>query len=388
MRTPERTRRPRQRGWPYRARSVAIAAALLSLGAGPAVAQAAEDCYGDFSADQPEPEPAQINFGIYPGGTAGVIAGPQPEAIPDRRPLIDDALRSLRGRRGFSVHLFQHFTTWKAIPQQVRQARRRARHYHRQGIETEFVVAYRAQDAPDVRGFVRLVRQLVRRVGRLPGVHSIQVTNEVNNTASPEASDGAYEGAERSLIRGVIAADKMARMRDIRHLEVGFNWFYRLDPGTERRFWDNVASGGPRFRRALDWVGLDAYPGTFFPPATTPAGLPGSAGEVMVNALSTLRCFADDAGISDRVPIHVSENGWPTSPTRSPAEQAEKLKEMVRAVVRFAGNYNVTDYRWFALRDSNSSQPDFQQQFGLLRDDYSPKPAFGAYRKLIRQFGR
>jgi hypothetical protein len=43
----------------------------------------------------------------------------------------------------------------------------------------------------------------------------------------------------------------------------------------------------------------------------------------------------------------------------------------------------VTDYRWFDLRDHNTSSENFQHHYGLLRDDYSPKPAFEAYRRLV-----
>ena len=56
---------------------------------------------------------------------------------------------------------------------------------------------------------------------------------------------------------------------------------------------------------------------------------------------------------------------------------------MVRAVHDFRGTYHVTDYRWFDLRDHNTSSENFQHHYGLLRDDYSPKPAFGVYRDLI-----
>ena len=52
-----------------------------------------------------------------------------------------------------------------------------------------------------------------------------------------------------------------------RELEIGFNWFYRLDPQTEQEFWTELKEkGGERFVAAVDWVGVDAYPGTFFPP--------------------------------------------------------------------------------------------------------------------------
>jgi hypothetical protein len=58
---------------------------------------------------------------------------------------------------------------------------------------------------------------------------------------------------------------------------------------------------------------------------------------------------------------------------------------MVRAVHRFRGTYGVTDYRWFDLRDHRTSSQNFQQHYGLLRDDYTRKPAFAAYRRLVRE---
>jgi hypothetical protein len=56
---------------------------------------------------------------------------------------------------------------------------------------------------------------------------------------------------------------------------------------------------------------------------------------------------------------------------------------MVSTVDEFRGTYNVADYRWFDLRDHNTSSSNFQHHYGLLRDDYSPKPAFAAYRDLV-----
>jgi hypothetical protein len=60
---------------------------------------------------------------------------------------------------------------------------------------------------------------------------------------------------------------------------------------------------------------------------------------------------------------------------------------MVGAVHDFRANYNVTDYRWFNLRDADSSQPRFEQQYGITRSDYEPKPAFGAYGGLVAELG-
>jgi hypothetical protein len=134
---------------------------------------------------------------------------------------------------------------------------------------------------------------------------------------------------------------------------------------------------------ALDWIGLDAYPGTFFPPTEAP----GRERDGMVNAMSSIRCYAARAGIPESKPIHIEENGFPTSPSpdRSEQRQVEVMKTLVHAVDDFRGTYNVSDYRWFNLRDGDSTSPNFQVRYGLLHDDYSEKPAFATYRDLLSQ---
>jgi hypothetical protein len=104
----------------------------------------------------------------------------------------------------------------------------------------------------------------------------------------------------------------------------------------------------------------------------------------VVNAMSQLHdCFMPEGGISKKVPIHVEENGYPTGPGRTEADQKTALKSMVGAVNTYRANYNVSDYFWFDLRDADSSSPNFQQQYGLMHDDYSPKPAFGSFQGLV-----
>ena len=67
-------------------------------------------------------------------------------------------------------------------------------------------------------------------------------------------------------------------------------------------------------------------------------------------------CLAPMAGIGRRIPIWVTENGVPSGST-SDAQQAAALGELVRAVHDYSGTFNITDYRWFNLRDSTSSPP-------------------------------
>lgn len=316
------------------------------------------------------------------------MVGPPAAPKPEDKNSILAALSELSGGRHFVVHLYISFTGTKPAQRMaVRRARRQAKRYSRHGYGVEYVLAYRPAaraGEPDVRKFVRFSRRMTRRLARVDGVEAIQVTNEVNNTISPDASDGAYPGARDALVRGVIAAARKARKVGRDDIEIGFNWFYRLDPSSDEGFWNELGEkGGERFARSVDWVGLDVYPGTFFPPPLVPRA------DAVINSMSYLReCMMPLAGLGDDVPIHVTENGWPTAPpARSYEEQAVALEEMVRAVDTYRANYGVTDYRWFDLRDADSANPNFQQQFGLMRDDYTPKPAFSVYRDLVAELG-
>jgi hypothetical protein len=230
------------------------------------------------------------------------------------------------------------------------------------------------------------VREVVRRFGRIRAVIALQIANEVNIGFSPDSSDGAYERAPEALVRGVIAAKREARRLRLDRLKIGFNWFWHLDGAVERRFWRALRDhGGRRFARAVDWIGLDAYPGTVFP-VVVPLG---GERDAIVSALRSLRCFARVPGIPRSTPIKVEENGWPTLlPARAYAEQATRLRRMVRAVHDYRGAFNVSDYRWFNLRDADTAAPALFQHSGLLESDYDAKPAFAAYRGLVRDLGR
>src|SRR3954462_4052138 len=136
---------------------------------------------------------------------------------------------------------------------------------------------------------------------------------------------------------------------------------------------------------ALDWVGLDAYPGTVFPPAEQSLD---DYRDGMVNGMSSFRCYLRAAGIPDTVPMQIEENGWPTFGTRKEDMQAKVAEQMIRAASDFRGTYNVTDYRWFNLRDANSSDAGIAQHFGLLRDDYTEKTAFATVAKTFATYAR
>ena len=357
----------------------ALSAALVITAAGASAAAAAPH-HGFRAAPR-------LVFGIYPGGAAGTV-GPSGPVAPENPALRLAALQRLRApRRPFVLHLYASYTGasgWSAA-QQVGQE---IRDYGAAGFETELVAAYRPADggsSADVAGFAQFVRQTIDALGHVRGFVSLQVTNEANQGGSPNTSDGYYAGARDALISGVIAAKDEIRSDRAGQLKVGFNCAYATDT-SERAFWRYLGHhGGRRFVSDLDWVGLDAYPGTWGP-ALGGHGLATATTSFIVGVLRALRVlYLPLAGIPHRVPLQVSETGYPTGPDRTDAMQVTVMRAAVHAVYQARAADNITGLRWFDLRDADSSSSDLETQYGLMRDDYSPKPAFGAYRSLVQR---
>jgi hypothetical protein len=266
----------------------------------------------------------------------------------------------------------------------ISRFRKMARHYSRLGFQVELQVRYHPTPAQngDIGAWLDYVRRVVRAFGPIRHVVGLQITNEVNLTFSPNTSDGAYENAVEALARGVPAAKREARRLGYRRLKTGFNYAWRFGD-ADADFWREVGkAGGRRLRRATDWVGIGAYPGTYVPATFE------NAGDALLEGIAQVReCYMPLAGFGRRTPIHLEELGYPTGPGRSEASQAAALRAFVKTTSRYRGTYNVTALNWFGLRDNNSAGPNFQSFFGLLRDDYTRKPAFGDYRRLVRRLG-
>ena len=355
----------------------------------PALAQSDSSppgCVGDTEAESVPQRPGgeRLRFGLTPGVQTGQIGTAPAPAVPEDRPRHDAALAELRPRNGpFMLRLNRFF--WSDREAGFTRFLATARRYTAAGYGVELQVRYHPDAAQegDIGAWTAHVREVVRRFGAIRGVVALQIANEVNIAFSRDSSDGAYRGAREALVQGVIAAKDEARRRGLDHLQIGFNWAYRLDPATETSFWSALRDrGGAAFVRSLDWIGLDAYPGTIFPPVE--ANLDGYR-DGMVNAMSTIRCYAKLPGIPPSVPIKVEENGWPTFLGRSYDFQAAVLERMVRAVHDFRATYGVSDYRWFNLRDSDTSSNAVFQRAGLMESDYDRKPAFGAYERLVEE---
>ena len=207
----------------------------------------------------------------------------------------------------------------------------------------------------------------------------LQITEEPNFTTFPYV-DGSIPNVRQALVQGVITAKKEVRAGGYA-ISVGFNAALSFAPQDD--FWAALpALGGSPFLDALDYVGMDFFPDVYRP--LEPEALSGAVRDVLMH----FRQVNMAAGhIPASVLLHITENGWPTGPDRSYERQADVLETTVRLIHELRGQLTITHYEYFALRDISSAQPDKNFQFGLLRDDYTPKPAFERYQQLISELG-
>lgn len=114
---------------------------------------------------------------------------------------------------------------------------------------------------------------------------------------------------------------------------------------------------------------------TYSSPSRTRACLPRSSSCSGASARSLPRPASP--GVT---PIHITETGWPTDDQRTEKAQAEVLAAVAAAVV--ASDVGVQACEWFGLRDGRTTAT-WSARFGVLRDDYTRKPAFATLQHLI-----
>jgi hypothetical protein len=304
----------------------------------------------------------ELLFGVYPGGGTGET----PSYVKPTDGAVSARLKELAGGRPFVIHLY---TAWAWHGDWVDAEVDR---YSAAGFNVVLTVKYAppAGHEGDVAGYEKFVRSIVRRYGAKPNI-AFCIGNEANQDGNPEASDGAYPGAREAVARGVVAAsDELTRMGS--SAKVGFNFVIR-NPGDDARFLQELTQlGGPAFAPSVDVVGVQVYPGIWYPG--------GEPYDDMVAALESARRSVDGvSGLRGR-PLEVLETGAPLIDER---EQASRLDALVRATLDNHHRLNVVHFNWFDLWDADSAS-DFQfAHYGLLRSDLTEKPAFARYRSFV-----
>ncbi|MFF7023148.1 hypothetical protein ACFY97_19355 [Streptomyces klenkii] len=318
-------------------------------------------------------------FGIYPGSVTGDDTGGLAAGPPDDPSRITAALDLLQGRPGrpFLVRAYTRFddTTALGSPHATSTPADAAR-YAVRGRRLDLVAQYQSASG-DVEGYCAFLRELVEQYGDVTS--TLQVTEEPNMTSMPTL-DGAYPGVQEAIVRGVTAAKECARALGHTHLRVGFNTTPLFGPAASFVA-DLTRRAGDAFLSDLDYVGLDFFPDVFVPVAAP--DLPDAVEGLLRHHRRTV---LDPAGLG-HLPLHITENGWPTGPGRPVRRQAEVVETVVGVVAAQAGPLGLSGYTHFALRDADSGNPGLFHRFGLMTDDYAPKPGFSAFAELVERFG-
>ena len=375
------------RAWVAVAMAMAAAILLIALAIPPtdAPAQGEDQC---LQADPPPiTAPAhRLRFGITPLA-AGTIGPSQAAPKPESEAAAQQKLDLLRpGRRQVVLRLNRMFMADGEAG--IRRFAAIVDRYANAGFDSELQVRYHPGPGQegDMAAWERFVRDAARILGSRAAVKALTVVNEGNLGGSPNTSDGAYAGVREAVVVGIKAARDQLDRIGRPDVELGFSYAWRYLPSSDVSFWQEIGSrGDAEFRRAVDYVGLQAYPGLFWPPVLAPGR---TAGDEMVEALTVLRhCYMPKAHLGANVALWVTENGYPTNLGRTEASQDASLRSTLDLVHRYSGTLGVTDYRWFNLRDNNSQGTDLFAAVGLLRDDYTEKPAFWTFRDAIERLG-
>jgi len=186
----------------------------------------------------------------------------------------------------------------------------------------------------ELDNWLGFIRKVINKYGTQ--LASLQITNEPNLSFM----EGSKPYIMQALVEGVIAAKKEAQEQSL-PIKIGFGSVPE-SPASVLHFWEKD--------------------------------------------LATV-------GIPTTVPIRVTENGWSTGKNplvniaRSYEHQTEVLETVIRTIYNLRLELNISHYEFFGLRDADSSKEDIFHQYGIMSDDYSPKPAYYTFKKLIHELG-
>ena len=313
---------------------------------------------------------SSFQFGIYPGGATGtetgVTTGPA-----DNASEIQNALQTLQGNTpSFLVRAYIGYHSKNKIRSSTPEY---PEQYISNGRSLDLVLCFQSEE-DEMEHWTEFIRATIRKFGRQ--LSKIQITEEAN--VDLPALDGHYKNSRKALVRGVVAAkDEIIKLK--LDTKVGFNATPDFTP--DKLFWTEIASlAFNDFVKSIDYVGIDFFPDVFKP---IPPGIDLRA--ALQGVFAQFRSDMRLIGIQDDVQLHVTENGCPTSESRTHEQQALMLEKIVRLIFELRNEFNITTYELFGLRDADSSIQNIFYQFGIMRDNYAPKKAFDVYRKLISE---
>jgi hypothetical protein len=235
----------------------------------------------------------------------------------------------------------------------------------------------------DPQDFARYATEVAERYEGM--LHSVEVWNEPNlwlrfwNSVDGGADPARYA----ALLRATGAA--LAASASSAPVFLGGTLFHELPhimPGS-LSFVRDAHLAEPDLGHYYDALAYHPYP-TYPPQAAPESDLGFEIPLVDMNA--QLRAVIDAAGEGDK-PMHISEVGWPVYGQVDESLQAAYLIRMHLLAL----SQGVPTVCWYTLRDGLEPEASLlggvEHAFGLVRYDYSLKPAYHALKTLNRVLG-
>jgi hypothetical protein len=316
-----------------------------------------------------------MKFGLYIGSAAGTDKD-LAVGKPDDPAAIHNVLNELESNehpiviRGY-IHYLGDGKIGNEAPENIIQ-------YATATRKIDLVLCYRAlkYNADDWTG---TISHILKKYGH--HLCSIQITEEPN-LKDAYAGDGGFENVDKALYDGVVFAKEMIRTLAY-PIKVGFNTILSFNPADS--FWNTVGSQEYQlFRESVDYVCLDFFPDVFRP--LPDEGFPDNLKNVVKHVLNGFRNTLSNTGkIPLSIPIYITENGWSTGAGKTYQRQVIIIETIVRALNDIKVELNIERYELFGLRDTDTNNDNLFYQFGIVKDDYTPKPAFNKFRDLIQE---
>lgn len=316
-----------------------------------------------------------LTFGIYPlsvaGTPIGLATGPD-----DNYKKISSALKELKGNANQLLPRMYAVYMGPETEEKVFSALNR---YKNAGLLGDLTIGCLMDPSLSLDYWLNFVRKVIKEYGIF--IDSIQITNEPNLSFM----DGSKPYVLEALVQGVLTVKEEIEKSNL-PIKIGFGSVPEGEK-TIPHFWENLMKiGGDELIHSIDYVGHNFYVDVFEEPLKIE--------EVAVSVENILRKFRETLnsnGFPSTLPIHITENGWPTGKNpfiqieRSYEQQSIVLEKIIRTVYSLRQELNITHYEFFGLRDADSSKDDLFHQFGIMKDDYTIKPSYLTFQKLINE---
>ena len=327
--------------------------------------------------------PTSLTFGVYPLGAVGTPSGLAKGPIDDFD-KIQLALKDLQGdaKRVIPRMYIVYTKEWES------EMLSNIAFFRDDSLLGDLCIVlgdWTKKQGSDIEldHWLNFIKKVIHDFGSHLG--SLQITNEPNLPFM----EGSNPHIIQALVEGVVVAKKQAQKLKL-PINIGFGSVPSGDASVPY-FWENLTKeGNDKFVKYVDFIGHNFYVDVFGEQTLALQEVP----SVVEHTLRSLReVDLVKAGIPNSVPIRITENGWSTGKKsisdldRSYEHQSKVLETVIRTVYSLRSELNISHFELFGLRDANSSIDDLFHQFGVMRDDYSPKPAYYTFKRLIRELG-